>query len=118
MSRSVYTQRDEMLNEHAIKVAGTSGTVMWADDIIGEDLVIDEDDTDGNSSRRVVIVKEGAGSVQALLGLIRLVENLFGLMLFGKDEKIHIVVEAGTGTTAVGLALGATPVEGYCCHAC
>jgi hypothetical protein len=67
-SRSLYAQRDEMLYEHAIKVAGSSGTVMWADEVIGKDLGVDEDTTDGNGSRRVMIVKEGAGSVQALLG--------------------------------------------------
>ncbi|KAG0539039.1 hypothetical protein BDA96_03G288500 [Sorghum bicolor] len=117
-SRSLYAQRDEMLYEHAIKVAGCSGTVMWADEIIGKDLGLDEDTTDGNGSRKVMIVKEGAGSVQALLGVMRLLEYLSGLTLFGKDEKVHIVVDSGTGTTAVGLALGATPVEGYRCYAC
>jgi len=96
-----------MLYEHAIKVAGCSGTVMWADEIIGKDLGLDEDTTDGNGSRKVMIVKEGAGSVQALLGVMRLLEYLSGLTLFGKDEKVHIVVDSGTGTTAVGLALGA-----------
>ena len=65
-SRSLYAQRDEMLYEHAIKVAGSSGTVMWADEVIGKDLGVDT--IDGNGSRRVMIVKEGAGSVQALLG--------------------------------------------------
>jgi len=55
-----------MLYEHAIKVAGSSGTVMWADEVIGKDLGVDT--IDGNGSRRVMIVKEGAGSVQALLG--------------------------------------------------
>lgn len=67
-SRSLYAQRDEMLYEHAIKVAGCSGTVMWADEVIGKDLGVDGDTTDGNGPRRVMIVKEGAGSVQALLG--------------------------------------------------
>ncbi|GJN17987.1 hypothetical protein PR202_gb05098 [Eleusine coracana subsp. coracana] len=89
------------------RVAGTNGTVIWADDVIIENLVVDEDSIDVNGSRRVVIVKEGAGSVQALLGVMRLVEYLSSLTLFGKDEKVHIVVDAGTGTTAVGLALGA-----------
>ncbi|XP_039848641.1 putative D-cysteine desulfhydrase 2, mitochondrial isoform X3 [Panicum virgatum] len=107
-SRSLYAQRDEMLYEHATKVAGSNGTVMWADDIIGEDLVVDEDTTYyGNCSRRVMIVKEGAGSVQALLGVMRLVDYLSVMTLFGQDEKVHIVVDSGTGTTAVGLALGA-----------
>lgn len=67
-SRSVYAHRDEMLYEHGRKVAGTSGTVLWADDIVGEDLAVDDDNVCENGSRRVVIVKEGAGSVQALLG--------------------------------------------------
>ncbi|CAO1947857.1 unnamed protein product [Urochloa humidicola] len=106
-SRSVYAHRDEMLYEHATKVAGSNGTVMWVDDIIGEDLAVDEDTTDGNGSRRVMIVKEGAGSVQALLGVMRLVDYLSGLPLSRHDEKVHIVVDSGTGTTAVGLALGA-----------
>ncbi|KAL6614680.1 hypothetical protein ACP70R_036950 [Stipagrostis hirtigluma subsp. patula] len=106
-SRSVYAQRDEMLYEHAVKVAGTNGTVMWTDDTIGEDPVVHEEGVRGNGSRRVVIVKEGADSIQALLGVMRLVEYLSGLASFGKDEKVHIVVDAGTGTTAVGLALGA-----------
>ncbi|CAO1945642.1 unnamed protein product [Urochloa humidicola] len=89
------------------RVAGGNGTVMWADDIIGEDLAVDEDTTDGNGSRRVMIVKEGADSVQGLLGVMRLVDYLSGLPLLRHDEKVHIVVDSGTGTTAVGLALGA-----------
>uniref|UniRef100_A0A0E0JMT4 D-cysteine desulfhydrase n=1 Tax=Oryza punctata TaxID=4537 RepID=A0A0E0JMT4_ORYPU len=102
-SRSVYAHRDEMLYDHARKVGGTAGTVLWADDIGREDIVLDED----IGSRRVVIIKEGAGDVQALLGLIRLVEYLYNLSSFHKHENVHVVVDAGTGTTAVGLALGA-----------
>ncbi|ONM38972.1 D-cysteine desulfhydrase 2 mitochondrial [Zea mays] len=119
VSRSLYAQRDEMLYEHAIKVAGYSGTVMWADEVIGKGLGVDEDTTDGNGSRRVMIVKEGAGSVQALLGVMRLLKYLSGLTLFRKDEKVHIVVDSGTGTTAVGLQWRVTAVmladtlEGY-----
>uniref|UniRef100_A0ACD5VIJ3 Uncharacterized protein n=1 Tax=Avena sativa TaxID=4498 RepID=A0ACD5VIJ3_AVESA len=106
-ARSVYAHRDEMLYEHARKVAGASGTVLWADDIVRDDLAMDEEILCENDSRRVVIVKEGAGTVQALLGVIRLVEHLSNLPSFQKDEEVHIVVDAGTGTTAVGLALGA-----------
>uniref|UniRef100_A0A0D9V4H9 D-cysteine desulfhydrase n=1 Tax=Leersia perrieri TaxID=77586 RepID=A0A0D9V4H9_9ORYZ len=105
-SRSVYAQRDEMLYDHARKVAGTGGTVWWADDIDREDS-LDEDTGCEIGSRRVVIIKEGAGDVQALLGVVRLVEYLYNLPSFQKHEKVHIVVDAGTGTTAVGLALGA-----------
>jgi len=38
---------------------------------------------------------------------MRLVDYLSGMILFGQDENVHIVVDSGTGTTAVGLALGA-----------
>lgn len=106
-SRSVYAHRDEMLYEHAKTVAGASGTVLWADDIVREDLAVDENNGCDNDSRRVVIVKEGAGTVQALLGVMRLVEHLSNFSSFQKDEEVQIVVDAGTGTTAVGLALGA-----------
>ena len=40
-------------------------------------------------------------------GVMRLVDYLSVMTLFGQDEKVHIVVDSGTGTTAVGLALGA-----------
>ncbi|XP_047058634.1 putative D-cysteine desulfhydrase 2, mitochondrial isoform X1 [Lolium rigidum] len=106
-ARSVYAHRDEMLYEHARKVAGTKGTVLWADDIVRDDFAVDEEILRENDSKRVVIVKEGAGTVQALLGVMRLVEHLSNLSSFQKDEEVHIVVDAGTGTTAVGLALGA-----------
>ncbi|KAF7037331.1 hypothetical protein CFC21_047728 [Triticum aestivum] len=106
-SRSVYAHRDEMLYEHAKKVAGNSGTVLWADDIVRDNLAVDEETVLENDSRRVVIIKEGAGTVQALLGVMRLVEHLSCLSSFHNDEEVHIVVDAGTGTTAVGLALGA-----------
>uniref|UniRef100_A0A0E0JMT6 Tryptophan synthase beta chain-like PALP domain-containing protein n=1 Tax=Oryza punctata TaxID=4537 RepID=A0A0E0JMT6_ORYPU len=43
----------------------------------------------------------------AATGLIRLVEYLYNLSSFHKHENVHVVVDAGTGTTAVGLALGA-----------
>lgn len=39
--------------------------------------------------------------------MIRLVEYLSQNHLFGKERTLKIVVDAGTGTTAVGLGLGA-----------
>lgn len=42
-----------------------------------------------------------------LIGVIRLVQFLSQNHLFGKDRALKIVVDAGTGTTAVGLGLGA-----------
>ena len=40
-------------------------------------------------------------------GLIRLVKFLSQDHVFGKEQEINFVVDAGTGTTAIGLALGA-----------
>lgn len=40
-------------------------------------------------------------------GVIRLVNFLSRSTLFGKKKAMKLVVDAGTGTTAVGLALGA-----------
>lgn len=42
-----------------------------------------------------------------LLGVIRLVHHLSQSHLFGKEKAMKFVVDAGTGTTAVGLGLGA-----------
>lgn len=39
--------------------------------------------------------------------MIRLVQYLSQKHLFGKERTLKIVVDAGTGTTAVGLGLGA-----------
>lgn len=38
---------------------------------------------------------------------MRLIKYLSQDHLFGKKQAVKIVVDAGTGTTAVGLALGA-----------
>jgi D-cysteine desulfhydrase len=65
-SRSVYSQRSQMLHDHAKKVAGPDGLVVWADDIT--ELECQEPELPG-ASRRVVVVNEGAASAIALLGL-------------------------------------------------
>lgn len=43
----------------------------------------------------------------SVAGVIRLVKCLSENFEFGKEEKVTIVLDAGTGTTAVGLAIGA-----------
>nr|XP_009777459.1 PREDICTED: D-cysteine desulfhydrase 2, mitochondrial isoform X2 [Nicotiana sylvestris] len=58
-------------------------------------------------SKKVVVVNEGAGDAAALLGVVRLVEYLSQDHLFGKDQPLKIIIDAGTGTTAVGLGIGA-----------
>lgn len=42
-----------------------------------------------------------------LIGLMRLIRYLSQDHLFGEKQLVNIVVDAGTGTTAIGLALGA-----------
>ncbi|GMP82566.1 hypothetical protein CsSME_00036811 [Camellia sinensis var. sinensis] len=43
----------------------------------------------------------------AAMGVIRLVQYLSQKHVFGKEQAFKIVVDAGTGTTAIGLGLGA-----------
>ncbi|WOL18420.1 D-cysteine desulfhydrase 2, mitochondrial [Canna indica] len=123
IARSVYALREKMLLKHAKLIAGDERNVLWVDDILlkdstewileesykmtldggGDHLLKGVNETD---SRRVVIVNEGAGSVVGLLGLIRLVKYLSQTHIFGTDQQIVLVLDAGTGTTAIGLALG------------
>jgi hypothetical protein len=42
----------------------------------------------------------------SLSGLIRLVDYLALPSCFGRYEELQLVVDSGTGTTAVGLAIG------------
>ncbi|XP_047309918.1 D-cysteine desulfhydrase 2, mitochondrial [Impatiens glandulifera] len=106
--RSEYAKRLEMLLKHANLIAGTNGHVNWLSDLCEETFlpVTGEVQHHDECSKKVVIVNEGAGEVLALLGVIRLVDYLSRDNVFGKKEKLKIVVDAGTGTTAVGLALG------------
>lgn len=55
----------------------------------------------------VIAVYENVSCACNLTGVIRLVQYLSQNHLFGKDRALKIVVDAGTGTTAVGLGLGA-----------
>lgn len=42
-----------------------------------------------------------------IIGVIRLVHYLSQHHIFGKDQALKIVVDSGTGTTAVGLGIAA-----------
>ncbi|KAJ4768770.1 Pyridoxal-5'-phosphate-dependent enzyme family protein [Rhynchospora pubera] len=103
-SRSVYAHRSQMLYDHAKEVAGPDGLVVWADDLADSGW---QEPESSDPSRRVVIVNEGAASAVALLGVIRLIKFLSESSSFGNGHQVHVVVDAGTGTTAVGIALGA-----------
>ncbi|KAL0421479.1 UNVERIFIED_CONTAM: D-cysteine desulfhydrase 2, mitochondrial [Sesamum latifolium] len=115
--RSLYAERKEMLARHAESVAGHDGSVIWLYDILGASS---RNHTSGKQnfckadpvkcpekSRKVVVINEGAGDSVALLGVMRLIQYLSQNHLLGKNQALKIVVDAGTGTTAVGLALGA-----------
>ena len=54
---------------------------------------------------QVSVIEEGAASPLACLGLIRLVAHL--AETWGTDdEDVTIIVDSGTGTTAIGRSLG------------
>lgn len=88
--RSVYADRAKMLKSHAHYVAGSSGHVLWFDDILEASLT--QNNSDSKSSlkeaykndhkTRVVIVNEGAGDVVALLGNWNWC--YFRLLIFGR----------------------------------
>ncbi|KAG2708040.1 hypothetical protein I3843_05G157700 [Carya illinoinensis] len=116
--RSLYAYRDKMLKSHADLVAGNSGYVVRFNDILeaafttqssstSDFIQMDANRSAENHPRKVVIVNEGAGDAVAILGVIRLVHYLSQNHLLGKERALKLVVDAGTGTTAVGLALGA-----------
>ncbi|KAL2465537.1 D-cysteine desulfhydrase 2 [Abeliophyllum distichum] len=95
--RSQYAKREVMLATHAESVAGSCGSVEGLSDYLEIKF----------PDRKVVIVNEGAGDAVGLLGVMRLVQYLSQNHVFGRKQAIKIVVDSGTGTTAVGLGLGA-----------
>ncbi|KAF8096389.1 hypothetical protein N665_0309s0016 [Sinapis alba] len=101
--RSKYANREEMLRTHADLVAGEDGSVLWTKDL----EAMDGFSSSKASPRKVLIVNEGAGDALALLGMFRLVQYLSQDHLLGKKSRVKFVVDAGTGTTAVGLGVAA-----------
>ncbi|CAK9137353.1 unnamed protein product [Ilex paraguariensis] len=111
--RSLYARREEMLARHADLVAGNRGCVVQLSDLFGDSsttintswkpkhVQMDARSFDENI-QKVVIINEGAGDAVGLLGVFRLVQYLSENHLLGKEQ-----VNAGTGTTAVDLGLGA-----------
>jgi len=51
---------------------------------------------------QVFVLAEGAADPLALLGSIRLIRHLADNLAFPTDRKCSLVVDSGTGTTAVG----------------
>ncbi|KAK9751121.1 hypothetical protein RND81_02G243600 [Saponaria officinalis] len=107
--RSVYAKRDEMLLTHGKAIAGPSGALVWFTDVLDSFTCIrttDRKDSE-DGKKKVVIVKEGAGDAVALLGIIRLVQYLSQNHVLGSERPYNFVIDSGTGTTAIGFALGA-----------
>ncbi|XP_027099626.2 D-cysteine desulfhydrase 2, mitochondrial isoform X1 [Coffea arabica] len=116
VERSLYARRDEILSRHANMIAGSNGSVQWLSDLLEpasvyhvppKQIVSQLDGSSNTMNKKVIIINEGAGDAVALLGVIRLVQYLSQGHLFGKVQAVKIIVDAGTGTTAVGLGLGA-----------
>ncbi|KAG9133682.1 hypothetical protein Leryth_018686 [Lithospermum erythrorhizon] len=112
--RSLYAKREDMLLKHAEMVAHSGGSVLHLNDLLRNPFKLHSLPRDDISkfnapigTKKVAIVNEGAGDAVALLGVIRLVQFLSQKHLFGNDQKLKIVIDAGTGTTATGLGLGA-----------
>ncbi|XP_078430653.1 pyridoxal-5'-phosphate-dependent enzyme family protein isoform X2 [Wolffia australiana] len=120
--RSKYAHREEMFRMHAGIVASSDGSVVWLDDLFERSLndyspgngYLDENESWRASlngaekdMRKVVVIGEGAGNVAGLLGVVRLVKYLSEHDVTRNEQNVTLVVDAGTGTTAVGLAIGA-----------
>ncbi|KAL8156994.1 hypothetical protein AgCh_001918 [Apium graveolens] len=115
--RSLYAKRDTMLASHAEFIAESSGSVVWLSDLFEAsfmNLVSKKPiSVQSNAARlsekikKVAIINEGAGDAAGLLGVIRLVHYLSRHHIFGKDQALKVVLDSGTGTTAVGLGIAA-----------
>lgn len=116
--RTHYAHRIEMLKSYANLVAGNNSDVVWCNEIFEASLTaqksrasclgqMDAHKGIDNCQKKVLIVNEGAGDAVALLGVFRLLQYLSQDHLLGRKRAIKFVVDAGTGTTAVGLGLGA-----------
>ncbi|RYQ83161.1 hypothetical protein Ahy_B10g101787 isoform B [Arachis hypogaea] len=115
--RNIYADRENMLKDYAKSLAGNSGSVISFGNITQNSsttefstanlMEFDVSRSDRNLQRKFLIVNEGAGDSVALLGMIRLVQYLSQSHLLGKDRALKFVIDAGTGTTAVGLGLAA-----------
>lgn len=77
--RTIYANREDMLKSYAKSVAGTSGSVLWFNDIIQASsttelstspnfVQMDVSRSEGNHQRKILIINEGAGDSVALLG--------------------------------------------------
>ncbi|KAL5077948.1 hypothetical protein RYX36_016932 [Vicia faba] len=93
--RTMYANREEMLKNYARSVAGNSGAFLWFNDIIQA------------SSTGELSTSQNFTKMDASRSIIRLVQYLSQNHLLGKQRATKFVVDAGTGTTAIGIGLAA-----------
>ncbi|THU60307.1 hypothetical protein C4D60_Mb07t11260 [Musa balbisiana] len=117
VERSTYARREEMLLKHAESVAGGEGNVLWVDDILKNSNGLNLEESDSvpmdcrgdplsECSSETSIYNSHESNLQLLFCIIRLVKYLSQAHIFGRDQQIVLVLDSGTGTTAIGLALG------------
>lgn len=82
IQRSEYADREAMLSKHAVEIAGTTGSILWPGSsskrLAQEPKVERSSDVSGitastetspfPSTKKVAVIKEGAGDAFALLG--------------------------------------------------
>ncbi|GLT32281.1 hypothetical protein SLA2020_069580 [Shorea laevis] len=102
--RSFYAHRKGMLQSHASSVAGNTGSIVHCNDIFEECFSMH---TSERHLKKVIIVNEGASDAIAMLGIFRLLQYLSQDHLLGRKRTLNFIIDAGTGTTAIALGLGA-----------
>jgi D-cysteine desulfhydrase len=60
-----------------------------------------------DKNRKIAIIPEGGSEAAAMLGMLRLVNWLHTSGTVQPNKKCTLVVDSGTGTSAIGIALGA-----------
>ncbi|EFJ19582.1 hypothetical protein SELMODRAFT_54813, partial [Selaginella moellendorffii] len=107
--RTEYADRQKMFSSHMERVACSEEPVLWlnGNSITRETITPSENSKllePGRGRRKWAVLGEGGASGLALLGV--LVRWLSENEVFERDDKIKIVVDSGTGTSAIDLALG------------
>lgn len=84
VTRSEYADREAMFEAHVARISNSLP-----------------------DNAKVAVIPEGASDADALPGLVRMVRWLADSGALGPTQEQVIVVDSGTGTTAIGLAIGA-----------
>lgn len=91
IKRSEYANRSTMLSNYAESLRKEMKTSLKSD----------------GKEKKVAIIPEGGSEAAALLGMIRLVNWLNTSGTVQPGNRCALIIDSGTGTSAIGLALGA-----------